>query len=66
MHEQEHKQFSTFQQWIQYFFALDIGLCHLKKKREKKSYPHRSIFEKKRFSVKPCKKSSDLCEKVFN
>ncbi len=40
MHKREHKESSTFLQWIQAFFALNIGKCHLKKNYEEKSYPH--------------------------
>ncbi len=36
MHEREQKESSTFLRWIQAFFALNIGNCHLKKNYKKK------------------------------
>ncbi len=43
IHEQEHNESKL------YFFALDIE-CHLKKNRERKSYPYLSFFGE--FSIK--------------
>ena len=42
MHKLEHKLFNTSSE-SKYFLALNIGKCHLKKNREKESYPHRSF-----------------------
>ncbi len=38
MNERDHKHFSTFQQWFQAFYVLNIGKCHLKMNREKKYF----------------------------
>ncbi len=45
MHEREHRESSIFLWLIQFFFALNIGKCHLKKNYEEKSYPHLSFFK---------------------
>ena len=47
MHEREYKQFSTFQQWIQAYIALNIDKSHLKKNREKKLSPPFIFWRKK-------------------
>ena len=48
MNEREHKQLAPASSKSKHFFALNIGKCHLKKNRKKKSYPHLHFFLKKK------------------
>ena len=55
MHEQEHKESSTFCGESKLFFCFKYRLMSFNKEPKKESYPYLSIFgEKNKFSFKSC------------